>query len=306
VQTTLSGLNATSTGVATASYLNPDQFALGANQPGIELTGIKRTDATGGYFRYSLAGLTTNLNTCGGPAAGATAGAGFANSAASPGTSLGTCTENGGRGFDFYGHVTQSFNGYGIVSGQRVGAFFLYGKAPTLDNPVCPAGPSCTGTMGNGKDFTRVGGDFSLTYAGQWNLFGAYMYANDHAGMFAATQRAPTNANGTTGRFQNAAWHGGFAQLDWYPTQLPVLGSGYLFSYRYDRIQNVRQGISAFAHNYNNVDSNTFMARYYIHQSARTEFVLHTEANFYTDKGVGVDGSALNGKSVLVGFDWAF
>src|SRR5437879_776672 len=34
--------------------INP--FGLGDNQPGIELTGIKRTDLTGGYFRYSLGG----------------------------------------------------------------------------------------------------------------------------------------------------------------------------------------------------------------------------------------------------------
>ena len=35
-------------------------FGLGDNQPGIELTGIKRTDMTGGYLRYSLGGFTTN------------------------------------------------------------------------------------------------------------------------------------------------------------------------------------------------------------------------------------------------------
>src|SRR2546428_5307212 len=35
-------------------------FGLGDNQPGIELTGIKRTDLTGGYFRYSLGGYSTN------------------------------------------------------------------------------------------------------------------------------------------------------------------------------------------------------------------------------------------------------
>jgi hypothetical protein len=283
----------------TANYVNPNQFALGANQPGIELTGIKRTDVTGGYFRYSLTGITTNLagnnGACPGPSGGTTF-TGGPTAGATSGTP--TCTGSGGRGFDFYGHVTQSFDGYGIVSGQRVGAFFMYGKAPTVDNPISAGSP---GTVGNGKDFTRVGGDLSLTYAGQWNLFGAYMYANDSAGLFANTQTPPS-----TGTFQNASWHGGFAQLDWYPTQLPVLGPGWLFSYRYDRIQNIRQGISNFAHNYNNVDSNTFLARYYVHQSARTEFVLHAEGNFYTDKGVGLDGTALNGKSVLVGFDWAF
>jgi hypothetical protein len=290
----LSGLNITPTN--TANYINPNQFALGANQPGIELTGIKRTDATGGYFRYSLAGLTTNLNgACPGPGGGTTF-TGGATPGVTSGTALGTCTGSGGGNFDLYGHVTQSFNGYGIVSGQRIGAFFLYGQAPTLDNPICPG---CMGTMGNSKPFTRVGGDASLTYAGQWNLFGAYMYAHDSAGLFANTQTAPS-----TGTFQNAAWHGGFAELDYNPIWLD--GGKYLLSYRYDLIRNVRQGISSFADNYNNVNSNTFMVRYYLHQSTRTDFVLHAQYNFYTDKGVGLGGGDLNGHAMMVGFDFAF
>jgi hypothetical protein len=296
VQTTLAGLNAT--GGTTATYINPNQFMLGANQPGIELSGIKKTEATGGYFRYSLAGLTTNLNGgCPGP--GATAGV-----QGTPGGALGTCTGSGGRGFDFYGHVTQSFGGYGIVTGQRIGAFVLYGKAPTVDNPLCPG---CQGTMGNSQGFLRVGADASLTYDGQWNLFGSYMYGNDSSGLFQNTQVAPTNSDGSPGRFQNAAWQGGFVELDWYPTQLPVVGgTGWLFSYRYDLIRNIRQGISSFASTYNNVDSNTFLARYYIHQSTRTDIALHAEYNFYTDTGVGVNGGDLKGKTMLVGFDFAF
>lgn len=301
VQTTLAGLNTCpGPGAAAncATYINPNQFMLGANQPGIELTGIKKTEATGGYFRYSLAGLTTNLNG-GCPSPGANPGVQGA-----PGGALGTCTGSGGRGFDFYGHVTQSFGGYGIVTGQRIGAFVLYGKAPTVDNPLCP---TCQGTMGNGQGFLRVGADASLTYDGQWNLFGSYMYGNDSSGLFQNTQVAPTNADGSTGRFQNAAWQGGFVELDWYPTQLPVVGgTGWLFSYRYDLIRNIRQGISSFASTYNNVDSNTFLARYYIHQSTRTDIALHAEYNFYTDTGVGVNGGDLKGKTMLVGLDFAF
>ena len=296
VQSTLAGLNATAG--TTASYINPNQFMLGANQPGIELTGIKKTDATGGYFRYSLAGLTTNMNgACPGP--GPTAGV-----QGTPGAALPSCTGSGGRGFDFYGHVTQSFGGYGIVSGQRIGAFFLYGKAPTVDNPVCPG---CQGTMGNSQGFMRVGADASLTFDGQWNLFGSYVYANDSSGLFQNTQLPPTNANGSLGGFQNAAWQGGFVELNWYPTQLPLVGgTGWLFGYRYDLIRNIRQGISSFASTYNNVDSNTFLARYFIHQSTRTDIALHAEYNFYTDTGVGVNGGDLKGKTMLVGMDFAF
>jgi hypothetical protein len=42
---------ATIGGTSTSSYLNPNTFAIGENQPGAELTGIKKTSLTNGYFR---------------------------------------------------------------------------------------------------------------------------------------------------------------------------------------------------------------------------------------------------------------
>src|SRR5438309_5771865 len=125
-----------------ASFGNANPFALGDNQPGIELTGIKRTDVTGGYFRYSLAGLTTN------------------------GGSFG---DSGGRSTYFYGHVTQSFGGYGIVAGQRIGAFVAAGNAPTQCPASLSGGCAGTGALTQGEPFRRVGVDASLTYGGQWN-----------------------------------------------------------------------------------------------------------------------------------------
>ena len=305
LQTTLAtldvrnGANANGNGAGNvASYVNPNQFQIGNNQPGIELTGHTKTDVTGGYFRYSLAGITTNLNQGG---CGTTANVNPLNNPNATGGPS-SCTGSGGHGFDFYGHVTQSFGGYGIVQGQRIGAFVLAGKSPTQDNVLCPG---CLGTMNNSKSFTRLGADASLTYDGQWNLFGAWMYANDSAGLFANTQTLPYQADGVTpGRFQNAVWNGGFAQLDYNPTWLQQ--GKWLLSYRHDFIRNTRQGISTFADNYNNVDANTLLARYYVHQSSRTDFIVHAEFSAYTDKGVGVNGSDFRGQSMLVGFDFAF
>lgn len=51
---------ATIGGTSTSSYLNPNTFAIGENQPGAELSGIKKTAGTDGYFRYSLSALATN------------------------------------------------------------------------------------------------------------------------------------------------------------------------------------------------------------------------------------------------------
>ena len=279
-------------GLPTAGYNNASVFGLGDNQPGAELSGIIKTAATDGYLRYSLNMLTTN-------------GGSFSNDSG-----------GFGRSAYFYGHVTQSFGGYGIVTGQRIGAFVVAGTAPTQ----CPSstgggttiGTNCTlaapgvpGTATQGEPFTRVGAEASLTYDGQWNLFGAFVHAVDSSNLI-SSQAGGLNAAGLP-NFQNAAWNGGFVELDWYPTQLPFVKSpGWLLSYRYDLIRNERQGDPTFAKTYNDVDSHTFMARYYIHQSTRTDLALHTEYNWYKDKGVGANGGNLYGQTTLVGFDFAY
>ena len=250
------------------TYSNPNDFSIGENQPGLELAGITPT-AGNGYFRYSLAAISnSNLN---------------------------TGNVGGGRGTNFFGHITQSLGGYGIVTGHRVGLFGAYGDAPTMVNPSCTG---CAGVAGSGQPFYRIGVDLSLTFDGQWNLFGAMMHANDSKNLF-VSQGIP-NA-------QNAAWNGAFVELDWFPTLLPVVNMpGWLLIYRYDLIRNDRQGDPTFATSYNNVDSQTFMARYYLHQSSRTDIALHAEYNTFRAKGVGVGGGDQVGNTLLAGLDFAF
>ncbi|MBI3355959.1 MAG: hypothetical protein HY038_04165 [Nitrospirae bacterium] len=269
---------ATISGTSTSSYLNPNSFAIGENQPGAEVTGIKKTSATSGYFRYSLAALTTNAFS--GPLSGCSAG-----------TTCGT----GGRNVNFYGHMTQSFGGYGVVTGQRIGIFGAYGTAPTVVNATCP---TCQAVAGSGQPFSRIGGDVSLTFDGQWNLFGAVMHGNDSKNLFVS--QGIVNA-------QNASWNGAFVELDWHPTLLPVVEMpGWLLSYRYDVIRNERQGDPTFAKHYNNVNSHTFLARYYLHQSSRTDIALHAEYNTYRANGVGAGGGDLLGQTMLTGLDFAY
>lgn len=288
----------------TNTYNNASVFALGDNQPGLELSGIAKTAPTGGYFRYSLNMLTTN-------------GGSFSNDSG-----------GFGRSAYFYGHVTQSFGGYGILTGQRIGAFVVTGNAPSQ----CPASlqaitPTTTvndcaaafpGTATNGQPFTRFGGEVSLTYDGQWNLFGSIMHAIDSKNLVAS--QSPTgfvNASGLP--FQNPSWNGAFVELDWYPTVLPFVNlPNTLFIYRYDVIRNVRQGDPSFQKSFNNVDSQTFMFRYYIHQSARTSLAFHVEYNWYKDKGVGAGGTISGtplapptlggnwyGQTTLIGLDFS-
>jgi hypothetical protein len=289
-------------------YLNPNQFGLGDNQPGIELTGITKTKATGGFFRYTLDALFTNPSTS--SPLGFQAGCPSVNSTATAGCA------NGGSNVNFYGHMTQSFGGYGIVTGHRIGVFGLYGNMPTHVNSTCS---DCAGTGGNYAAFSRIGVDFSTTFNGEWNLFGAFMRGNDSKNLFASQASSMTFINNTSGTYlppggatsagaaQNASWNGAFIELNYYPTLLPVFNvPDWFFSYRYDVIRNDRQGFSGFQKNFNNVDSHTAVVRYFIHQSTRTDVALHWEYNWYQTKGVATSGANLIGQTMFTGVDFAF
>src|SRR5207247_1379152 len=136
------------------------------NEPGAALAGINPTALMNGYFRYSLNAISNSDVNQGG--------------------------SGGGRALQFYGHVTQSFGGYGIVSGQRVGLYGMYGRAPTTFN-AAGCTPPC-GTGENSKTFSRMGIDASATWGGQVNVFGTWMFAKDSTGL----------------NPQEARWNGGF------------------------------------------------------------------------------------------------
>jgi len=269
--------------IGTNTYGNPNDFQIGENAPAAELAGYTQTPGNG-YFRYSLNAISnSNLN-------------------------AGTGGVGGGRGVNFYGRMTQSFGGYGIVTGHRIGIFGAYGNSPTVGNAVCgtPGGAvgTCTGVAGSGQPFSRIGADVSLTYEGQWNLFGAFMHANDSKNLFVGQ----TNFAGSSiVNPQNASWNGAFVELDWYPSQLPfVKMPGWLLIYRYDLIRNTQQADPSVMKSYNDVDSHTAMVRYYIHQSTRTDLIIHAEYNWYSAHGVGTGGGSQIGQVLLVGLDFAY
>ena len=197
---------------------------------------------------------------------------------------------------NFYGHMTQSSGGYGIVSGKRVGLFGAFGQAPTIVNATCP---TCQGTAGSGQPFNRIGADVSLTFNGEFNVFGAIMFGHDSNQLFASQGIATP---------QSASWHGAFVELDYYPTQFFDMPDWFL-AYRYDVIRNDGQGDSnsdAFPGNYNDVDAHTLLVRYFIHQSSRTDIAFHAEYNVYRTQAVGPNRGDLRGQTMLVGLDFAY
>ncbi len=265
------------TGPAGVGITNPNGFAFADNQYGGNLSGIASTSLTSGYFRYSLDALTNQNND-------------------------GLGTTGGGRAVQFYGHATQSFDGYGIVSGHRIGIFGMHGKAPTAPNDagLGAAGP---GTGGANATFSRIGLDASTTWGGQVNVFGAWMFAKDTRPMFSAAGVGAFNP-------QEARWNGGFIEADYNPVQF----NRWLLIYRYDWITNTQQpdgagvlgNALAAPGNFNNVQQQTGMVRYNFHITNRTDVAWHIEYNHLTNRLTAASGGDQKLNQVMTGIDFAF
>ncbi|MBS0168481.1 MAG: hypothetical protein JSR29_20550 [Nitrospira sp.] len=245
-------------------YGNANDFALGDNQPGMELFGTKDIELVDGTFRYSLNVVSSNVTNVGG--------------------------SGGGRALQFYGHATQSFKGYGIVDGQRIGVFGMFGRAPTAANPAI-AGVDQNGTGEQSRTFSRIGVDFSLTALSKVNVFGAYMIANDSANLFRS--QGILNA-------QASRWNGGFVEVD-YNFVIPAVAY-----YRFDWIRNNFQGDPTFDKKFGNVESHTIAMRYHLYQSKRTALSFHGEFSHTKTTKTGAFGEDQVARVGFVGMDFSF
>ncbi len=82
---------------------------------------------------------------------------------------------------DLYLAVSQTFGpGDGQSAGQRIGAFFYYGKQPTAtgDSVSTPSSPTGQGALGRDKPFHRYGGAVSLNWR-TFNLGAMYLRGSD-------------------------------------------------------------------------------------------------------------------------------
>lgn len=246
---------------------NPNDFQLGENHAGVELAGVTPTALTNGYFRYALSAISNS--------------------------DVNTGITGGGRAFHFYGRATQSFGGYGVMSGQRVGVYGMAGQAPTF--PSAAGLAAGTGEVNHG--FSRVGTDASLTWSGQVNVFGTWMFASDSQALFLNNPFVAL-----VGNAQGARWNGGFIEADYNPAQF----SKWLLIYRYDWITNTQQPDSARVGNFNNIAAHTWMVRYDLHFLTRTAIALHAEYNQLRSRATAASGGDQRQDTMLVGFDFAF
>ncbi len=256
------------------NQLSPNDFSLSDNHYGAEIFGTK--ESLGGYLRYSLNALSNS--------------------------DINKDTTGGGRTLQFYGHMTQSFGGYGIVSGQRIGTFGMYGQAPTRPSAASdPADVTVGGTGESDDNFWRFGVDVSTTWGRQVNLFGAGMLARDSKDLFVDAVGGPA-VLGPGGAFQDAHWWGGFVEADYNPAQFPK----WLLIYRYDWIGNTRQYDTSQPGNFNNMQQQTVAARYNFHLSTRTDIAAHLEYSNVRDKQTAAAGGDQIQQTFLGGFDFAF
>jgi len=225
-----------------------NDFALGENQEGVELMGHKPDGL--GTFRYAVAVLGNN------------------NLGSDP-------FKGGGNSLQLYGHVTQSYGGWGATSGQRLGIFGFYGEAPTKNNLAIQ------GNGGADSNFYRLGADISLNW-NNLNVLFLYMHGWESKDLGCV----PSTATGNCAvpiNAQDASWDGGFLEFNYLLTPKVVL------VYRYDMVANNKQIDNTLPSNFNNVLSNTAEVRYLIWISTRTEVWLHGELNWTETKSINTN-----------------
>ncbi|MBI3182961.1 MAG: hypothetical protein HYZ28_12560 [Myxococcales bacterium] len=187
-------------------YGNIATFDLGQPKSGIELEG--HTAVAPGYvFRYALTGIVTDQ---------------IGSGTIAPG---------------LYAHVTQSFGGYGISSGTRIGAHGVVAQAPTSNPTGVP------GAGGQDIPFYRAGGElstgFMLPGVGLVTFHGVYTYGLDKSSLMTIRPAA-----------QEARWHSTTAELNW--AKLPNM-----LILRYDAVRNEQQGSDQVPKDFNDVDVGT-------------------------------------------------
>ena len=230
---------ATIGGTSTSSYLNPNTFAIGENQPGAELSGIKKTAATDGYFRYSFSALATNSFS--GP--------------------LGGCASrhhlrNGREERELLRPHHAIVRRVRHRDGTADRSLRCLRHGTDVGQPDLSDLPGCSRERATVQS---VGSRCQLDV--EWGMEPVRRLDVGQRQQELFLSQGIADA-------QNASWNGAFVELDYSPALLPLFDMpDWFFAYRYDLIRNNRQGDPTFAKNYNNVDSHTLLVRYFIHHS---------------------------------------
>ncbi len=239
---------------------------IGDNQLGIEIMGHSKNS----YTRYSAALFSSNDGAVGVP---------------------------NGNAYSTFLTASRAFD-TGKLGVQRVGGFFLVGKAPTFfrhqltapDGTVTGVGP--TGS----KSFHREG-VFGLLYVKKLDFSVYYQHGWDSAYFGTGTpgnQTLPSEARAP-------AWNGAF--LETHYTVNPQL----IFIQRSEFVRMSRQALTSNPSSLGNIDAYTFATRWYPIMLSRAGLALHGEYSLVRQQGVApVSFTSLTGSSVFLGLDFDF
>jgi hypothetical protein len=275
-----------------------NDFALGANQIGAELSGHSENS----YTRYSVSVLSSNNGNVGLP---------------------------GNRGYDTYVALSQAFDA-GKIGLERIGVYAYLGQRPTYYQTSTALGttpdptttPPTAGTTvniaGNGlgnKPFYRVGFNGNLS-VGKLELLPFFMHARDSA--FLATSPAPGTPPPTPANqpLQNGArdavWNGGFLETHFH------LNPQFVLTQRTEVIRMAQQALPTTASDLGNIDAYSVGYRWYPFMYSRVGLAWHNEYSITKTHGmVPLGGGGIGqppqtpstpvwSQSVFMGFDFAF
>jgi len=203
---------------------------------------------------------------------------------------------------------SQAF-GAGKLGVQRVGAYAMFGQAPTtyLVGGSLPL-PS-TGT-GN-KSFSRVGFE-GLFYLGPHLDFQVFTQHGSDSAWFGQcygdiiTGTCPTTNNNTPGTVlptgaRNPTWNGAFVETHF------VVNPQFVIIQRSEWVRMSQQALSSFPSNLGDIDNYVFGYRYNPFMTSRAGFAFHNEYSWFRQRGTSpVTNTDLTTNSLMLGFDFDF
>jgi hypothetical protein len=198
------------------------------------------------------------------------------------------------NGFNFAGHVTQSFGGWGRTNGERVGFFWLVGE-----------GSSLPGSGGGGTNptttYSREGVDLMVNPLpnGKLNIDAAWDIVQDPTGMISAA--LPGMGTPESGA-EYMSW---FVSVNWQPTFNGFFSqsgtNSNLIELIYNQLDMMAQpqfsNIAAIPGNFNDVIAFTLLDRYWLWGSDRADISLFAQYQYMINYGVAGTLSAFSAVS---------
>jgi hypothetical protein len=191
---------------------------------------------------------------------------------------------------------------------QRIGAYFLYGEAPTtyLTSGGIPVPATGTGN----KTFHREGFE-GLFYLGKFNFQAVTQHGEDNAWFGACygdiiDGGTPCTNNNVGGGVlspgaRNATWNGGFIESHY--TANPQL----IFIQRSEWIRMSQQTLPGTPGNLGDLDNYVFALRWYPILNNRAGFAIHPEYSWIRVRGTSpVTGTDQTSSSLFLGWDFDF